>query len=241
MPISKRDIEVIDQFVLGRLNVEEQKYFDTRIADPDFSHLLDEQKELVEVIREKGRNISKAKLKALESTIQSEVRSIPFLNSRYKYAVAAMFILLVSASLWLYSPFSNEASLYDEYYAAYPNLIDPLTKGDGQQNLSPYQLYELQEYDQVISILRDNQSTDALWYTAQSYIAQGDFEKGKSSLAIVEQLGSTEYSDDVQWYQALVYLKLGQEEEAKQRLVAIANDPQHNYLKRAKSLLAELN
>lgn len=240
MPISSRDTEVIELFVTGNLSKEDQSYFDSRSNDPEFMNAVEEERTLFDVIRAKGREGSKAKLEKLESSIQSKSTPVFSINSTYRYVLAAMFALLVTALIWVNLLVSSSSDLYEEYYAPYPNLIDPLTKGSDTKELSAYQLYELQEYKRSIKLLDTDRSTDALWYKAQAHIAEGNYEHAQSLLSVIEQLETSEYKDDAEWYRALILIKLEKEEGAVELLNRIQSNDQHNYFNKASTLLKDL-
>jgi len=240
MLLSDSDIQLIDQFFDGTLQGEQLEEFVEKRKDPAFEEVLQEHRLLREVVTEKGRTKLKARLDDLESKIKSENRVVP-LYVKYRNWImataAALLIGFLGTTLWQ-SPGTN--NLYASYYADYPNIIDPLTKGSSK-NPSPYQLYEQKEYDKAIQKFQQIPSShDQEWYLAMSYIGNKDFDKAQGILTPVIANNSHSYYKEAQWYQALILLDKKDIENCRALLVTISRSQDHPYAAKALRLIEEL-
>lgn len=249
MSLEEKDLDIIDAFLLDRLSTEDRLYFDKRMSDSTFSEYLQEQKQLKEVVEKKGRIKLKRTLQSIEAAYENEsavgesksADVIPFYKNRRLWGVAASLVLLVSIfGLFKMSEELNIDELYAASYSPYPNLIDPITKGEATV-YSPYQVYESGDYKgAIIALLGASESDDRNWYLAQSYMALGEDQEAEALLKSIIESTTSQYRQPAQWYTALMLLRQEDVSDAKTILDAIVKAADHPYAARAADLLREI-
>lgn len=248
MAIDDRDINAVDAFLLDSLTEDERVYFESRLTNNAFNEYLQDQTLLTEVINEKGRYKMKQELQVLEDSYLVDDESkvvktivIPFYKRKRVLVAAASVILLVSF-IGLCNIFndSNSEELFASAYSPYPNLIDPITKGETTV-YSPYQVYESGDYKgATIALLDASESDDRNWYLAQSYMALGEDQEAEALLESIIASPTSQYSQPAQWYTALMLLRQEDIGGAQTILNSIVKAADHPYAARAADLLREI-
>jgi len=240
MPISELDIELIDRYLDGTLKDSDKDKIEARRTESVFEEYLQEQILIREVLQEKGRAQLKSSLQGLESELEEKTRIVPFYNQYRNWliaAAAAVIIGIIGIGRWN-SPSSN--SLYESYYTTYPNLVDPLTKGESK-SLSPFQLYEQRDYKAAIERLSDMPKSNAQqWYLSLSYIGSDNYREATQLLNEIISDTQHTYYDAAQWYRALLYLKEEEKAKCKELLLEIEQNTKHPYAAKARLVLEDL-
>lgn len=197
------DEYIIDKHIRGEdMSGEEERYFQERMQDKSFAESVAEMK----LIYQAGKAHDREEMKKTLIQAEDEINRTDWWK---KLAFIIVTILILSGVYYFSkSHGNNQQKIFASYCEPYPNVIDPLTKGNVEEG-NIYHLYERGKYDQVIDTLvkKADKTDDELFYLAQSYIAKDNFRE--ASLAMNE-INSDKYRFDVAWYQALLCLRLDQ-------------------------------
>lgn len=242
MALTEKDIQVIEDHILGRLTPEDTSHFERIESTPEVIEYMAEHGEVIRMIQSKGRKQLKSRLSQLEQGIQSSAKERVLPPRRRWVAIAASVALIAGALFILRPTHPSTDALYADYYRPYPNLIDPITKSDDQKgSKSPYQLYESRQYELAISELISMPSDYANeWYLALAYMGLGQIDDAQKHIDNILIKNDHEYRQPAQWYKALLLIKKGNIKEAKEQLQAIGIEEGHPYTDRADRLLTKM-
>ena len=240
MPLKESDIALMDKALRDELTSEEQKQFQLKLENPSFLDEWQRMQLMQTVIEEKGRTAIRAKLKTIEQELVSPQTGIKLNYTGWFLLLGIALLAVIAYFLWPASQQSPE-ELYIAYYQPYPNLIDPITKGGEETELSPFQLYETGNYQAAAgALLSQLQEADARWYFAQTMLAKQDFETARDIFQQFIREENSEYSIPAKWYLALVYLNQNKLDEVKLLLSQLEVSGHAVYAKKAKDILSQL-
>lgn len=228
--------ELFDDYVNKRLSKEDREAFEHRIEnEAALAESFEEYQLIVGGIEFSAAHALKQKLVEHEKGYRRK-KTDPYLF--YKVAAGLILLSVISYLIIQYSFDKSYPELYAEYYNPYPNVIDPLNRADNNNDLSIYQLYESQQYAELIERIGNETQTDSeIFYLGQSYLALN-----KTDLAIERFKSVTEESNFYevsQWYLALAYLKSQDTVQLNSTLKIIVSE-QGDYSNRAQKLLEDL-
>jgi hypothetical protein len=236
--LSKNDYELIEKQLLGTLNNEESLLFEDRMKDLLFA----EEFRLYQNIRKASVDIGRSEIREefviwdQEETVGKKIN----LNRWRWMKIAATLLLLISMGILVtyLSSSKSPQQLYLEYYQPYPNLIDPLQKGEFEKNASLSQLYEMADYSQAEK-MAPRDSLEA-FYLALSHLSMNQFETAITELKPIADNASHRFQKAAQWYLALAYLQT-EPEKSLAVLSSISQSDNHDFSKSAGDLLKKLN
>lgn len=232
------DIEtLINNYFEKSLSSEEQDQFDFLMQnDANFSQEVNFQKNLKKAISLNERENLKKKLQSFE-TIKPKLWVF-----KPWYSAAAAIVI---CSFAFYLSQNSTASMYDEYYQTYPNVVAPTVRGENNSDIqsqafAEYDNGNYQKSQQLFGLIYTSEKEDyALFYKG---LSQLELNKTKDAIATFRTFDLTKNNNFipyVKWYLALGYLKENQKENAIPLLqsLAKAENPQQEI---AQKLLAEL-
>jgi|GEM_PF-5880530 len=256
-----KDLDLIDDFILGNLSQEDKNRFETSLAsDSKLQTLVNERKELILVTQLASATARKKELKQLLGKGKFEettavvtpqltkenkattaapdkknsgklVRLLPYLTAAACIG-AFLFVMLFKTSAGL-------DPLVNEYYSPYSVTVRSTTGTTTKEKA--FQLYNNKEYKAAIPLLGQLSANNQ---EAQLLLGIAQFETGASKEALTQFKAllaedSELFNDHAKWYAALTYLQLDQSAEAKPLLQSLTN--QTEYAAKARELLAKLN
>ena len=237
MPLSDKDHQIIDKFLLGQVEENEQIYLKERQDDPEFLMALQSREKIVDFLKEKGRTEMRARFKQIREKSQ-----VPFWQKkRWLLKFAATALLLVGI-LGLFRMFKSPINqIQSAFYDPYPNLVDPITKSDDKEK-NAYHLYEQGRYQQALLAFEEEEdSQDRNWYRAMSYFNLAAFSDAYTLLNQFLMDPNSEYYPAAQWYQALSLAETGELSKAIEQWKIIAEEDDHPYQARSLQALKYLN
>lgn len=238
--------ELLENHFLGKLNTEEQKYFDSLIEnDVEFKQEYDFHLNLKKAIQNRERSVLKGKLKEYEEGIHKNESKT---SLRTILSIAASIILFIGIGWLGYENIfgSNYSGLYADNYNQYPNTVVNITRGEGGNETlerKAFVAYESGDLDAAINYfnqLKEDKNLDYLnFYLAQAYLKQGKHDEAITHFnnSILE---GQNFKAESHWYIALAYLKKKDETQVRFYLEKLIDE--HEYMNNeAKALLEELN
>lgn len=216
----------IQDYLHNRMKADERQVFEERLKnDKDFLKNFDEQKAIFKAFKISEAIRLKAKLAAHEKHISSKKR---FISKPIIYAIAATFIVLLGSSIY-FNFFKQD--LYNKYFETFPNVYQPIVRGDSDKSLKAFMYYENNKYTEAQHefqfILKNEENANIRFYLGLSYLNNNQF---KEAISEFEKLNDTNFafSAETLWYNALAEIKLENKLKAK-KLLVILNDKYPNY------------
>lgn len=173
------------------------------LSNPEFANQIQEMKYIL-------LHIENEETKQLMSILNKTETKLKAKN----YSLFRILAILAVIGLLIFTVFYNfninkdikqdsTDELFAQYFKPYPNIIDPISKGGG--DISIFQVYEKEQYEEVIGQLKVKQvlSEDEKFYFALSYMSVGEFDNAEQQFSSVDD---TKYDYAVLWYKALICL-----------------------------------
>ena len=247
-----KDLELLDRYLLGRLNEKELKLFEERLKnDLALQQSLDELTVIRSAIRRETKENVLDLLKEKEAIIQNkENRRLTFGMRRF-LSVAAAILLIATVGYYvlfnnLSEPMTGEA-LYELYYdGPYLNIVGGTERGatelEETLEAKAYLAYDLGEYSEAITYFKElidqNKTATNYFYAGVSSLELGDMEAAKIYFNVTAN-HFEEFREQAQWYMAMTLLKENRVNEAVSSLVYL-NLNNTRYADKADEILGEL-
>jgi hypothetical protein len=237
------DIELIDQFLAGKLSASEAEFVRKRIeGDKEFSALYEDLKYVIESTRIAGREELVSYLKTIEP------KSEPVPKSTLWYWVSGVAALIAIAfSLFFFigkgSPANPNENLVAAYFTPYPNVIVPVVRGEAEDSTArakAFREYELGDYESALESLNniDTPTQDDQFYKGVCSLALNDYTGAVSYLKKYEE-GGESFATQTKWYLGLAYLGTGELDLSRKYLSDLAGTD-NSYRAKASDLLTKI-
>lgn len=231
MPIPDADIELIDKAIRFELSLEEQELFEEKVGNEDFRNEWNYRRTLAAVVHDHRRDEIKQSLQQVESTLETKKP-----KSKIWLWIA---LLLIAFAAWYFTRAETPEEIYMAYYEPFPNDIDPLHKG--VQTQSVYHLYELEEYEKVVTALAPPfASEEAEWFYIQASMGLERDQEAMDLLQELVQKPNHRYTSPANYYLALLHIKGGSQNEAIPLLERLVEKGKRPYSAKAQALLNRL-
>ena len=235
--LSKDDYELIEKQLLGSLDAGEILLFNHRMKDLVFAEEYRLYQNLHKASIDLGRNEIRREFANWDEEEAPGKKKNPDRLRWMKIAAAALFIVTFGILVNYLNSSKSPGQLYLQYYKPYPNLIDPLQKGEPEKNASLSQFYEMSDYEQVVK-LQPKDSLEA-FYLALSQLALNQSETAMSTLRPIAENPKHRFQPAAQWYLALAYLQTDPE-KGEALLSIISQSANHDFSTAANDLLTDL-
>lgn len=218
--------QYIQDYLHNRMNPKQKSDFEKLlIKDNELKKSFEEHKAVFNAFKMNESKRLKGNLAAHEKHISSKKR---FIFKPIIYAIAATFIVLLGSSVY-FNFFKQD--LYDKYFETFPNVYQPIVRGDSDERLKAFMYYEnnkfIEAQHEFKFILKNEENANIRFYLGLSYLNNNQF---KQAITEFEKLNDTNFafSAETLWYNALAEIKLENKLKAKKILV-ILNDKYPNY------------
>ena len=221
-----KEIDDLQNYRRGRLSAAAQRAFEQRLeTDAELRAELRQHENMQRAIGLGERASLKAELQGLEAELVKPAKVVSLRRNRLRvWLAAASVVLLLLAGGWLFREFNTAttpADLYATYYAPYPNVLDPIVRGE--DDLTPRQRalasYEQGDYPQAAAQLAalPDANLDTQFYQALSLLSS---DRTGEAIALLDQLAKSpsERRAQIRWYLALGYLRAENVEAARETL-----------------------
>ena len=220
--------ELIALYFEGKLNSEQQAYFDELLRnDVGFKEELEfEQAVKTAIISTKKDNL-RNKLHRLETP--KEKKNYVFIG-----IAASIIIALGVFGLLKTSQSFTSDELYAQYFEPYSNIIAPSSRGDASKNEIniAFRYYDSKNYkiasEKFESLFASSETSYFLFYQAICELLIDNTDK---AIKLLEQHKkyNDRLSNQTSWYLALAFLKANQTDTAKELFVKIIDNKSYNY------------
>lgn len=243
MPLSEKEIELIDKFLNDSLSQEDQTMFDRFIeSSKDFTDELNLQRKLVASIEANEFIKKRQEVNQILETHEDRpiVKTIDI--RRRWYLVAASLLLVCLFFLWPIIYGNNSEEIFNEYYASYEGLV--ISRADSNNDhIEGLQEYNTLHFTEALPKLLNSNYDGALrgevnLMIANCYIIENELDSGQAWLNRITKSHSKHSIENRDWYTALILLQKGEIEESKGTLEKIANSSS-TFAAKSKRLLKE--
>jgi hypothetical protein len=232
--------ELIEKYFTKSLNANEKSVFDEL--------LLTNETFRKQVLYEE--QVQKAVLLNERATLKQKLKSFEAKKSKRNYTIwyaAASIVLLMGIGFWTFFSAATNATLYENYYETYPNVIAPTVRGENKSDLKTeaFYNYDNRNYTKAIALFSElyalEQEDYALFYKSISLMELKRFDEALASFEQLEaKTNNTKFSTYTKWYKALTLLQLEKNQEAIVLLQELANTT-NPMQKTAQEVLTELD
>lgn len=228
-----QDFNLIQQYLDGELPPEQRTQVEKRLEqEQDFARLYQRSRAAIQTIKDDAEKTTMAFLGELhQKEIKQEpkkeatprVRQLPI---RRILSIAAVLVLLLTATLWLFRPQNTSLTAFDNYYnrpafdmqrggqadALISDIIQAYNSGDFSTALERIEAYERSAGTQVNISL----------YKAVSLLETGETEQAQNVLQELKE--QEEQLDEIYWLSAMTHLKSGDKFAASADLEVLLSD-----------------
>lgn len=244
-----KHIELIENYVEGRLSENEKQDFETRlIIDSDFKEEFDLYNTVVAGIQEAGRENLKAKLKLADNELDNKQNIINIKNSQKKqtkyWAFAASVVFAIGIGLFFYMNDKPDLmALANNYYEKEKGLPIEMsvTRNQWEDVMS---VYKNEDYTATKNKLEDLLKKEPTNDTLNYFYGVVNFELNnyRASIASFNNINPTSnYYDKAQYRLVLIDLKLNNKADAIVKINECLLNKQHLYYDKLSQLKSELS
>lgn len=249
MDQEEADIDLIERHLRGELSLAESKAFEQRVSlDIKFAEKVDDYIAIINGIKNADAIALADEVESWEKEFRDgNVKPTVSINPWKKYMIAAaVAVILITTFVFINRPGNVDyQQLFTAYFVPYEDLVtvregenanDVLAAAMVKYNRKEYK-HAIPEFLKYLEAVPDDKA--ARFYLGISYLADGKPSDAISAFGQLETEAVT-YVDHVEWYLALAYLLKEDTDSAKARLQKIAEDPDHDFSKKARQLLSDL-
>ncbi|MEM7367134.1 MAG: hypothetical protein AAF587_00965 [Bacteroidota bacterium] len=251
--IDPHKLQLIDKFLLGNLQPDDQKIWEEAMQQKAFQEELVYRRDLMAASKAIRRDQMMKELVELdhqhftqESDTVGKIRSFRFLIGT---SIAAAIVIV----FLLWNPFgagpTDHQALFAEHFSPYPNHLVMVTRDTGLARTKlehVFSAYEQERFNWVVEAIGKLDSVDLDRIppaSLQLYLGVSLLGANQSNLAIEElrtlvDLGEEVYSPPAEWYLSLAYLRSGDLDKSQSTLLSITKQLHHPFRDEARELLA---
>ena len=245
--------EQIDQYLMGQLQGENLRSFERQMeSDPDLAQEVADRRKSLDILEDLGDLQLKKRIKVIHNKVvgSSEREATPEKVTKvrplYRWiAVAATFLLLISAFLWWSNRALDNQQLFAQHYEPY-NISFTNRSADVDTRLADAsRLYKNGNFQQVIglleSYLQDTTNTKATLALGIAAIELNHYDKAIQYFDQLIEAKDPLYEEQAIWYKALTYLKQDDAANCKTQLNLLTQERFSFRKADAQQLLNQLN
>lgn len=238
MELSEELLRQIEDFLEGKLSVEEKRTFELRIeAEPALKEEIVAQRRLknaIEALKTKER------LKLAYTNYQQDSKVRPLNRPVWQtYAVAAAIVgLMLGITYFGTDVFRSDSEVaFNEFYQPEANA-----RGECPQDLPAFKLYEEKQYEDALASVvgqKDDSTHCVRYFVGINQLALARLPQAIQSLQIAQTSPDIVIRRKAEWYLGLAYLRDNNEESAEKTFKAIVerNESENPYVQPAAKLL----
>ncbi len=246
------ELELIDAFLLKKLNKEQQLIFDQKMQDPIFKEEVTFKQNTLKAFEAKEDISLKNQLREFEKNIKDipPNREMLHTKNRIKYILAIIiFTILTLLSYLIYSHYINpsqtQKDYFAEYYTPYDNVVQPSVRNHTPTDKieEAFLFYDQAKYLEAEFIFEkflegDTVNAQTLFYTAMCELSQGKINEAEVHLQ--NSLTFSSFKPHSLWYLALIEIKNKNNQSGIDLLEELLKNENPPFKKKAIQLLEEL-
>ena len=242
------DIDLIQSYLERSLSDIEKEKLEKRLKEePLLKTMYLEQQQLISGIRYAHLQHKLEQLRALEATLpelghRAQKGKQIFLQRYWKPLAAAACISIIAVTFIFLNRPDDPAELYASYFEPYPNLFEPITRGEGDvvsKRTTAFQAYEAKDFVKAASLfnelLKEKKEPGMLLLLGNANLILNNTKEARSNFIMLIN-DFEEYDLQGKWYLGLSYLKEGDMKSAQLIMRELSNS-EYSYAGKAKELL----
>jgi len=240
--------DLIERYLDNEMQEDERISFDKELEQ---NEILKKELEVYQAIVSEVKNGSKRrdlkdKLRDADKDLDQEITLKPHSIKLWQYSIAASILLIIGigAFYYYYNTGDKYIAIADKYWEHDNGLA--VTMGEDKSAFDAIMnAYKLKDYKQCNDLLQESLKQKPYNDTLTYYGAVIEHELNNDEISISEfrkvaALPTSIFKEKSEYRLALLLLKSNKVKEAKSILSAIAQNPNHQYVDQAKSILSEL-
>lgn len=236
MSLSDKDLEQIENYLLGELTEAEKEKVEQRMKEEkEFAGEVDFMRDVMQTAKQEGRTKLKNKLNETEKKYASDIEArlkqetdqepdgkkiLKLRHRKWLYLVATVAAAAIGFYFGIILPSNQGPKMYDKYFKPYPNKVIPSTRGEKVP--AQFAHYTQEEYNLVVR--------------AMKYYERKDFEKAVELFE--KHVPIRKENAGLILYKGISQLKTGKEEKAIQSFRYILNLKNSNFQNQSQWYLA---
>ncbi|MEM8908047.1 MAG: hypothetical protein AAGD05_09400 [Bacteroidota bacterium] len=251
--MNKLNYEIIDQYVMGLLEEEALKAFESQLAtDAQLAREVQLRRESLELIEDLGDLRLKKRLQGIHKEVaetsppaDGKGSTLGRSHSLYRWlSVAAVLLLLMMALFWWGRTAPKHQQLFAQHYEAYPLSFNSRSSPLDLVMAKAGALYNNADYEEAgvlfSQILEENPNSKAQFALGIAALEMADYPR---ALQQFEQLIAQKdpiYEEQAIWYKALIYLAQADWLQCREQLQLLTHAPFTFRRDQAQELLTQL-
>lgn len=217
------DDQRIQDYIHNRLSAKEKERFEQAVKEDEaLRKNYSEHKAIHNAFLLHEAEQLKLKLKSYEN--KNAKSSTSKLKDPLFLAIAASILVVVGLTYY-FNYFQQ--NLYEQYFEPYPNVYQPIVRGNTTQSTKAFMYYENQNYtmaqDAFEDLLDVKNNPNIRFYYALSFLNINQPEKAVREFKTLQGI-KFEFQAEVFWYQSLALIKLQNKNEAKILLTKLSTE-----------------
>ncbi|WP_111670949.1 tetratricopeptide repeat protein [Algoriphagus litoralis] len=232
---------LIEKYLEGTITSDEMRAFEDLMArDKDFKAEVDFQLEIRSSLRQQDDVEFREKLGELEN--QAPKTS----SKRFWMGIAASLIGLAMLGMWWFLLPAEKEDLFQAFYTTQRNIHEPLTRANGQENLTyeVFLAYEKEDWQEALDLfysLKENSPEEYIdLYIGNCQLQLGKYNDAIQSFEALFNSTDLDLKHRGTWYLALAELANGNTSRAKELLQQLASES-GAFSDQAKELLEKMD
>lgn len=242
----------IDEYILGKLSPNEvQEFRQQLLIDSNLADEVKKREIILGGLEALGNEKMRDRIKAVRKEMLEEASNNTLGRERSRSlfiwlsAAAAIFVLYWAGWHFLNPATINAETIFAETYSPYLEDFGSRGSNSTKNYLQAVTSYEAKNYADAIPLLEnilkvEPQNSEVELILGDCLLSINKTEEAIEHFNAVIARKTSLYNDPAQWFLALSYLKQNKIEACQKTLQTLIQDPQADYYKEAKALLAKI-
>ncbi|MFN3841266.1 MAG: tetratricopeptide repeat protein [Cyclobacteriaceae bacterium] len=242
------DSDLIQRYLDRSLTDSEKTNLEERLKkEPVLKTMYLEHQQLIKGIRYSYLQTRLQQLRALESTLpqlQKKGKQVWLVAHWRQAAAIAATVAFFTIGYVLWNKPAAPQELYAENFKVYPNVFEPITRGETQQSkrTEAFTAYESGNYETAATLftqlLAEKEEAGMLMLLGNCYLVLGNIAEARNQfIKLINDFDDLD--NQAKWYLGLSYLKEGDVKTAQLIFQELSNS-EYSYAARAKKMLNKL-
>ena len=209
------------------------KYFNKTLSKDEesrVSHLLEKDTSFKTLFEEHSNMHMAFKINEQEN-LTRYLKNIDINNKHFSKKILTPKIIafataccLIISAFYFVNNTNDSSNIYEDYFNSYPNVLEPVVRGETTVNNDAFIAYENKNYSKAETlfnnILKKEPNADIEFYYAMSLLNQNKTKEAQEVLNLLKSK-KHEFIPEVYWYSALISIKNNDYELAKKEITAL--------------------
>lgn len=245
--MKESDIDIIENYLTGKLSAEKQKEVEDRLlTDREFAQRVEIFKTLPHLVSDESHDF-RNELEGIYQKYHQQNKASSTVSRRTLLMAASLALLIsvIGILIWLLPASLTSQEMYATHFTV---PADNITVRNDQEIApalqSAMESYNEQAYTDAVAkfeniLQNDPDNAHVLFYSGASYLILGENDKAVRNLQKVAQTENTAYALTARWYLGLAYLKQDNIAQARE-IFSSLKESGSSYANKANTILQQL-